>query len=271
MENFYENEMNETFYINSGSLSLAPRLIFIIPYRDREQQLIFFKRHIQYILEDYSKSEYLLLFIHQKDQRSFNCGAMKNIGFLIVKDLYPNDYKTMTLVFNDVDTLPFSKNFINYETQKGMIKHFYGFKHALGGIVSINAEDFEKINGFPNFWAWGYEDNLFQERAIQNGISINRQQFYPFADKNILHFYDGYLKQVNKTEFERYANHTREGIDCIQNLNYSLNNETGLYDIVMFTTGTEENKKTTKIHDLHNGTVPFNHRSGRRNGMSMIL
>ena len=35
--------------------SITPKLIFIVPYRDREQQLIFFKRHIEYILEDYEK------------------------------------------------------------------------------------------------------------------------------------------------------------------------------------------------------------------------
>ena len=272
---------NEVFYISSPYQietphetidNDIPKLIFIVPYRDREQQLIFFKRHIQYILEDYSNLDYKLMIIHQKDKRSFNCGAIKNIGFLIVKDLYPNDYQDITLVFNDVDTMPFSKNFINFQTNKGIIKHFYGFKHALGGILSIKCADFEKINGFPNFWAWGYEDNMLHERVIQNRISIDRTQFFPFADKNILHFYDGYLKQVNKTEFERYVNHTHEGINSITNLEYSYNEESKLYDITHFDTGNEENKNTTRIHDLHNGTVPFNHiRSSRRNGMSMVL
>lgn len=277
MDKLYVKDVNQKFFINGGlelsnNDSSIPKFIFIIPYRDREQQLIFFKRHMKYILEDFFETNYKIIFVHQKDNRSFNCGAMKNIGFLIVKDLFPNSYENITLVFNDVDTLPFSKGFINYQTNKGVIKHFYGFKHALGGIVSINAGDFEKINGFPNFWAWGYEDNMFQDRAIKNRLIIDRAQFYPFADKNILHFYDGYLKQVNKTEFERYVNHTIEGIDSIQNLVYSFNEETDLYDITKFNTGTEENRKTTKIHDLHNGTVPFNHiRSNRGASMPLFL
>lgn len=277
MDKLYVKDVNEKFFINTGPRSndndsSTPKFVFIIPYRDREQQLIFFKRHMKYILEDYFERNYKIIFVHQKDNRSFNCGAMKNIGFLIIKDLFPDSYKNITLVFNDVDTLPFSKGFINYQTNRGVIKHFYGFKHALGGIVSINAGDFEKINGFPNFWAWGYEDNMFQDRAMQNRLVIDRKQFYPFADKNILHFYDGYLKQVNKTEFERYVNHTREGIDSIQNLVYSLNEESDLYDITEFNTGIEENIKTTKIHDLHNGTVPFNHiRSNRRSSMPLFL
>ena len=67
---------------------------------------------------------------------------MKNIGLLVIKDLYPNDYKNINLVFNDVDTMPFTKNFLNYFTKPNIVKHFYGFRNTLGGIVSIMANDF---------------------------------------------------------------------------------------------------------------------------------
>jgi hypothetical protein len=248
----------------------APKLIFIIPYRDREQQLIFFKRHMAYILEDMDKADYEVLFIHQKDTRAFNCGAMKNIGFFVVKDKYPNDYKNITLVFNDVDTLPFSKNFIPYETKQGIVKHFYGFQYTLGGIVSITGHDFEKINGFPNFWAWGYEDNMLNDRVKNARLTIDRSVFFPFADKNILHFYDGYMKQVNRYEFDRYARGTREGIHSIFKLAYKKNNDTGLIDVTSFETGTDENKQLTYMHDLHKGTTPFNNIKTNR-GASMNL
>ena len=224
MNNTLFNSLNESFYISDSPLETykasqiqnnehikddedkdCPKIVFIVPYRDREQQLLFFQRHMKYILEDYDEKDVQTIICHQSDKRSFNCGAMKNIGFHILKQKYPTQYRNITLVFNDVDTLPFNKNFINYETSQGTVKHFYGFKHTLGGIVSIRASDFERINGFPNFWAWGYEDNMFYERAIRSKIEINREQFYPYADKNILHFYDGYVKQVNKKEFDRYA------------------------------------------------------------------
>ena len=195
---------------------------------------------------------------------------MKNIGFLIVKDMYPNDYKNITLVFNDVDTMPFTKNFIQYQTEKNMVKHFYGFKHTLGGIVSMNAENFEKINGFPNFWAWGYEDNMLYDRVVKNKLIINRKQFYDFADKNILHFYDGFLKQVNKKEFERFVNFTSEGIRSIHNLYYTYNSNTNIYDVHTFDTEFKEDIKSIKTHDLHNGTSPFTHiKSNRGATMSM--
>ena len=90
-----------------------PSFIFIIPYRDREQQMLFFKRQMTYVLEDYDKDDYRIFFVHQTDKREFNRGAMKNIGFLAVWDMYPNDYKNITLVFNDVDTMPYTKNFLD--------------------------------------------------------------------------------------------------------------------------------------------------------------
>ena len=269
-----EDNDESIFYLNTNveTLDNPPKVIFIVPYRDRDQQLQFFNKHMKYILEDIEEKDTKIMIIHQNDDRSFNCGAMKNIGFLIVKDMYPNDYMNITLVFNDVDTLPFTKNFIQYETEKNMVKHFYGFKHTLGGIVSINAENFEKINGFPNFWAWGYEDNMLYDRVVKNKLFINRKQFYNFADKNILHFYDGFLKQINKTEFDRFVNFTSEGIDSIHNLYYTYNHNTNLYDVHTFDTEFNEDIKSRKTHDLHNGTSPFNHiKSNRGATMSMRL
>ena len=168
-----------------------PSKIFIIPYRDREEQLHFFRRQIQYILEDEDPETYRIMYIHQCDSRPFNRGALKNIGFLVGKELYPNDYKTITFVFNDVDTIANRKNLLHYETTSGIVKHFYGFTFALGGIVSICGEDFESLNGFPNFWAWGFEDNALQQRVGYNKkFTIDRSQFYPLMDPHIIHLND---------------------------------------------------------------------------------
>tara|TARA_E500000178_G_scaffold342111_1_gene386865 strand:+ start:1081 stop:1911 length:831 start_codon:yes stop_codon:yes gene_type:complete len=276
MDNIHMDNCDNEFFLSCSDEKInenfTPKIIFIVPYRDREQQLLFFQRHMQYILEDYNINDCKIIIVHQYDKRSFNCGAMKNIGFLIVKDLYPETYQNITLIFNDVDTMPFNKNFLTFETRPGIVKHFYGFKHTLGGIVSINAKDFEKINGFPNFWAWGYEDNLLYERIKKNRLAIDRNQFFPFADKNILHFYDGYLKQVNKKEFDRYVQQTTEGIHSIYNLQYVFNDETNTYDITSFETGINEDIRSTKMHDLHKGTTPFNHiRSGRGATIGMRL
>lgn len=247
-----------------------PKYVFLIPYRGRPLQLDFFQRHMKYILEDYPEGETQIFFVHQLDERSFNRGGMKNIGFLVVKELYPHDYKNITLIFNDLDTLPYVKNFLNYQTKRGYIKHFYGVKHTLGGIFTIKAGDYELINGFPNLWAWGYEDNMIYNRAIANKIKIDRSVFFPMHDGNIIHLSNGTDREVNHSEFERYMNNTREGIDSISELSYEINDH--MIDVKYFSTGREENARTRRVHDLKKGTIPFHSiRSRNRNSTTMTL
>jgi hypothetical protein len=234
-----------------------PRVVFIVPYRDREQQLQFFARHMNYILEDTSPEDYLIYYLHQCDKREFNRGAMKNIGFLAIREMYPNDYKNITLVFNDLDTMPYNKNFLNYETTPGTIKHFYGYTFALGGIVSINAGDFERLNGFPNFWAWGFEDNALNLRAKTERINIDRSHFYPIYDKNIMQFADGLVRNVSRTEFDRYIHNTKEGFDNIHNLQYEVDETTGFIHVLSFETLISEDKIQSVTHDLRKGNQPF--------------
>ena len=253
----------------SADLEPIPKLIFIIPYRNREQQQFFFDAHMKRILEDMPIMDYKIKYIHQTDDRSFNRGAMKNIGFLYVKNKYPNHYKNITLIFNDIDTVPYSKNFLHYETSLGNVKHFYGYKFTLGGIVSIKGEDYEKTNGFPNYWSWGYEDNAFQKRVQNANLNIDRSQFYPIMDDNILQMKDGLNRLVNRNEFERYMdeykyNVINDGFSNITNLVYEEDSN-HFINVSNFETGIPEKPETNKIHNIKNGGIPFN--IGRRRGI----
>ena len=92
-----------------------PKTVFIIPYRGRERDKEIFLRHMKTeVLADEDETSYTMFFAHQKDDRPFNRGAMKNIGFLAVKDTYPDHYKDIVFIFNDVDTVPIKK----YQTVK---------------------------------------------------------------------------------------------------------------------------------------------------------
>ena len=220
-----------------GIYSRPPKLVFIIPYRDRKQHMVFFTTYIQRIMEDIPQEDWTYFFIHQTDSRPFNRGAMKNIGFLAMKYKYPNDYKNIILIFNDIDTLPYDKNVLDFNTTNGTIKHYYGFKFALGGIFSVTGYDFERTNGFPNFWAWGGEDNLINERAKRVGIIINRDNFFSLGDMNILQFADGLKRLICRDELATtLQNDNIDGIITIKNLNYQFRDDIHMIDVFTFDT-----------------------------------
>ena len=204
------------FTNTTASASVLPSVIFVVPYRNRPQHKFFFSNYVTSILKGSEiESSYEIYFSHQCDARAFNRGATKNIGFLAVKEEYPNDYQNMTFVFNDIDTIPFS-NIFDYRTISGIVKHFYGFKYALGGIVAMTGKDFELTNGYPNFWGWGMEDNVLQKRCEAAGLIVNRDQFYPIGSADILQLFDGVSRLINKKDPHRatYDN----GIDGLQTI-----------------------------------------------------
>jgi hypothetical protein len=216
---------------------MVPEIIFIIPYRNRPQYKFFFDKHIKHVLEDLDSNTYEIYYAEQCDERPFNRGAMKNIGFMALREKYKNHYKDITFVFNDVDCIPYTKNIINYKTKKGIVKHFYGHLRMLGGIISITGNDFENLNGFPNFWTWGYEDNVLQKRADLKKLYTDRTTFFKISDPNILHFFHGVAREhdPNMNPFHN----TISGIDSIENLNYTIHNNiiriihfTSIYDIL---------------------------------------
>ena len=203
----------------------VPKRIFIVPYRSRVQHKFFFSKYMSFILED--DDDYEIYFSHQCDARTFNRGATKNIGFIAARNKYPNDYKDITFIFNDVDTIPFNKIF-DYNTTHGIIKHFYGFKYALGGIVVIKGADFEKTNGFPCFWGWGMEDNALQKRCEAVGLYIDRSVFYNIGSPEILQLFDGISRIISKKDPWRGENDDGyDGLRTISQLQYTIDEKSG--------------------------------------------
>jgi len=218
-----------------------PKRVFIVPYRNRTQQKFFFCKYMSFILEN--DSDYEIFFTHQCDARTFNRGAIKDIGFIAVRNKYPNHYKDITIIFNDVDTIPFNKIF-DYETTHGIVKHYYGFKYALGGIVVIKGGDFEKTNGFPCFWGWGMEDNALQKRCDAVGLKIDRSIFYNIGSPEILQLFDGISRIISKKDPWRGENDNGvDGLRTISNLKYTIDEKS---------TNPNDN-----IFSVHNNNIQF--------------
>jgi hypothetical protein len=197
-----------------------PKRVFIVPYRNRIQHKFFFSKYMSFILE--TDEDYEIYFTHQCDARTFNRGAIKDIGFIAVRNKYPEHYKDITFVFNDVDTIPFAKIF-DYETTHGVVKHYYGFKYALGGIVVMKGSDFEKTNGFPCYWGWGMEDNALQKRCEAVGLKIDRSVFYNIGSPEILQLFDGISRIISKKDPWRGENDNGvDGLRTISQLKYTV-------------------------------------------------
>jgi hypothetical protein len=200
--------------------NVIPKRIFIVPYRNRIQQKFFFCKHMSFILEN--RDDYQIWFMHQCDARTFNRGGTKDIGFLVAKQMYPNDYRNIVFIFNDVDTIPFHKR-LTYDTTPGVVKHYYGFQYALGGIVVIRGADFERINGFPCFWGWGMEDNVLQKRCERAGLVIDRSVFFPIGSPEILQLFDGISRIITKKDPWRGEHDTGiDGLQTIRELRYNV-------------------------------------------------
>lgn len=210
-----------------------PKQVFIVPYRNRAQHKFFFSKYMSFILEN--NDDYEIYFSHQCDARTFNRGATRNIGFLAVKNKYPDHYKDITFIFNDVDTIPFTKIF-TYQTTPGVVAHYYGFKYALGGIVVIKGADFEKINGYPCFWGWGMEDNALQKRCDGYGLRVDRSIFYDIGSPEILQLFDGISRIISKKDPWRGENDNGiDGINTIRNLKYTVDDKSENPNDNMFT------------------------------------
>lgn len=234
---------------------MPPKIIFIVPYRNRENDKTHFEVYIKYLLEDMDCNDYEIYYSHQNDDRAFNRGAVKNIGFIAMRDKYPNAYKSITFVFNDIDILPIRKNMLDYITTHGTVKHYYGFNYALGGIFSITGQDFEKINGFPNFWGWGFEDNVINNRCIQNNITIDRSNFYNIFDNNFIHTSITTKKVLNnvKPDINKCSNNN---LSTIKDLNYTI--DKNIININNFDTIDSYINNKFYIEDLKNNKGKIN-------------
>jgi hypothetical protein len=216
-----------------------PKRIFIVPYRNRIQHKFFFSKYMSFILED--KDDYEIFFSHQCDARTFNRGAVKNIGFIAARNKYPEHYKDITFIFNDIDTIPFNKIF-DYETTHGIVKHYYGFKYALGGIVVMKGGDFERTNGFPCFWGWGMEDNVLQKRCEFIGLKIDRSVFYNIGSPEILQLFDGISRIISKKD--PWRGEYDDGVDGLRSISQ-----------LKYTIDEKSDNPTDNIFLIHSGNI----------------
>jgi hypothetical protein len=170
---------------------------FIIPYRNRKEHLDEFIRRFTEYLKDKDIDAHFYI-IHQMNPKEFNRGAMKNIGFLEVCKTRPDGL----FIFHDVDTYPTYWGSIPYEANKGEFKRpvMNSASENLGLICLCWKEEFEKTNGFANYWGWGAEDGALYHRAKKLGIHINENNMIHYTNTKFIINKEHY-RNVEKEHF----------------------------------------------------------------------
>lgn len=147
-----------------------------VPYRNREAHLKEFIPRVGKYLEDRG-IDYCMYFAHQKDEKLFNRGAMKNIAAKVAFE-EGCDY----IVWHDIDMIPEEGGGADYSYPEEFPVHIatnisqmdYKLKYFeyFGGAVIFTKEQVEKTNGYSNeYWDWGSEDDDLFWRCYLEGLA----------------------------------------------------------------------------------------------------
>ena len=199
---------------------------FIIPYRNRKEHLDEFIRRFKDMLKG-REVDAKFYIIHQMNPKDFNRGALKNIGFLEVSKIRPDGI----FIFHDVDTYPTYWGSISYEPNRGEFKRPVSNTGPgnLGLICCCWKEEFERTNGFANYWDWGSEDSVLYHRAIKCGIPINEKNMIHHTDRryviNLEHYRNADKQNTNgkkNGELLELEKKTLDSSDGISNIEYQV-------------------------------------------------
>ena len=124
-------------------------------------------------------------------------------------------------------------------------------------------EDFEKISGFPNFWGWGFEDNILYERCVKYKLNIDRSNFYKIGDENIIQLFHGNNRVYNKRETAIYKYETPDNMNDLSELNWDISNN--IINITSFKCKIAEDSIDMASHNIITNKIPVHKKYFRRN------
>eukprot|EP00795_Rhopilema_esculentum_P013740 gene13740-4661_t len=154
------------------------KVALIIPFRKRERQLKIFLKHMHPVLHR-QNLHYQIFVVEQAGTDPFNRAGLFNIGF--TEALKADDFDCF--VFSDVDLLPeddrnsygcpSSPRHMSVAIDK--FNYRLPYESIFGGVGAFKKADFQKVNGFSNFfWGWGGEDDDLFARIRAKGFHLTR-------------------------------------------------------------------------------------------------
>ncbi|KAL4630635.1 beta-1,4-galactosyltransferase 5-like, partial [Arapaima gigas] len=154
------------------------KVAILIPFRNRHEHLPILLYHLIPMLQR-QRLQFAVYVIEQTGDQPFNRGMLFNVGFQEAM----REVNWDCVIFHDVDHIP--ENDRNYYGCGEMPRHFavkldkysymLPYNEFFGGVSGLLADQFRKINGFPNaFWGWGGEDDDLWNRVQFEGYTVSR-------------------------------------------------------------------------------------------------
>lgn len=154
------------------------QVAIVVPFRNRTMQLQIFLSYMHPFLQK-QMLNYRIFIVEQWTKGAFNRAKLLNIGYAEALKIFPYH----CFIFHDVDLIPqkLSNMYACTHQPRHMSSSLNTFRYNLpyeelfGGAVAILQKQFELVNGFSNiFYGWGGEDDDFQSRIINGGMTLCR-------------------------------------------------------------------------------------------------
>lgn len=191
----------------------------IVPYRDRETHLKLFVPYMHTYL-DMQNIDHKIYIVEQADNKLFNRGKLLNIGYKLAQS------ECKYFAFHDIDMLPITADYSEPTEPTHLVcdaSQFEGgipYENYFGGVVLLNANDYEAINGFSNdYWGWGSEDDDLLLRLFAEDIKTIRRNGGVF--KSLEHEYT-IVPEASQKNYERLISKPNYKLDGLTTLEYEL-------------------------------------------------
>ncbi|MEC7985123.1 MAG: galactosyltransferase-related protein [Myxococcota bacterium] len=144
--------------------------ILFIPYRDRDEHLMVFRRKAVPLLRRHI-DDLKIVLVEQAPGKLFNKGKLLNAGF----PAYMHTPYLRYIINHDIDIIPDEHAVSNFYTKRGsdVVRIYADHDHCLGGINMFRKEAYIQSNGYPcDIWGWGIEDRALYCRVLMSGLRI---------------------------------------------------------------------------------------------------
>lgn len=204
------------------------KLGIIVPYRNRYEHLLQFKRHITKHLISKGYENYVIIIVEQDDAKLFNRGMLCNIGFLEAQK-QNCDY----IVIHDVDMIPIDVDYSYSEYPIHLATDNIPFDSYFGGMTLFPSDVFKKINGFSNlYWGWGFEDDDLRYRCVKNNIPFQTHIIETISNV-ILPIFNGVDAYATIPNYINYNRNFKIELDInLDRVVYDVNKQVDIFPIL---------------------------------------